>query len=154
MVCSGNRTEGLRLQIILPSSLLSKPGEAVPHPLYVSVCRFILLPGPSNTLAPVRQTICGLLRTCGWQHRIARYTNLGQALPPNAVRQTTQYGPIILVTLWDDPTTNIRVFLPKRFAEVFLDSDIESINNGTRVYHLISHGRTPNGRSFRLSLEE
>ena len=37
-----------------------------------------------------------------------------------AVRQTTQYGPTILVTLCDDPTdASIKVFLPKRFAEVF-----------------------------------
>ena len=72
-----------------------------------------------------------------------------------AVRQKTQYGPTILVTLWDDPTNaNMRVFLPKRFADVFEDSDIDSINNGTYQYHLISEGRTPNGRSFKLALEE
>ena len=72
----------------------------------------------------------------------------------HAVRQTIQYGPTILVTLWDEPATNLRVLPPKRFADVFLDSDIDAINNGTRHYHLISHGRTPNGRSFKLSLEE
>ena len=75
-------------------------------------------------------------------------------LRTHAVRQTTQYGPTILVTLWDDPATNLRVFLPKRFADVFLDRDIDAINDGTRHYHLISHGRTPNGRSFKLTLEE
>jgi hypothetical protein len=80
---------------------------------------------------------------------------LGKRYPlTHAVRQTTQYGPTILVNLWDDPATNLRVLLPKLFADVFLDSDIDAINNGTRVYHLSSHGRTPNGRSFRLSLEE
>ena len=81
---------------------------------------------------------------------------LGKRYPiTRAVRQTTQYGPTILVTLWDDPTNaNIRVFLPKRFAEVFEDSDIEAINSGTRQYYLISQGRTPNGRSFKLALEE
>jgi len=72
-----------------------------------------------------------------------------------AVRQTTQYGPTILVTLRDDPTNaSIKVFLPKRFAEVFEDADIDSINEGVRHYHLISHGRTPNGRSFKLTLEQ
>ena len=72
-----------------------------------------------------------------------------------AVRQTTQYGITILVTLSDDPTNaNVRVFLPKRFAEVFEDADIDSINQGARHYYLISHGRTPNGRSFKLTLEE
>jgi len=81
---------------------------------------------------------------------------LGKRYPiTRAVRQTTQYGPTILVTLWDDPTkANIRVFLPKRFAEVFEDGDIDSINSGTCQYYLISQGRTPNGRSFKLALEE
>ena len=81
---------------------------------------------------------------------------LGKRYPvTRAVRQTTQYGPTILVTLWDDSSNaHIRVFLPKRFAEVFEDGDIESINNGTRQYYLISQGRTPNGRSFKLALEE
>ena len=72
----------------------------------------------------------------------------------HAVRQTTQYGPTILVTLWEGPAINLRVFLPKRFAYVFLDTDIDAINGGTRQYHLISHARNPNGRSFKLSLEE
>ena len=74
-----------------------------------------------------------------------------------AVRQTTQYGPTILVTLCDDPTdasASIKVFLPKRFAEVFEDADINSINQGVRHYHLICHGRTPNGKSFKLTLEQ
>ena len=66
--------EELRFQI-LPTSpslllLLLKPGccgEAVPRPLYVSVCRFILLPWPMNTLAAVCQrreisTVCVLCR--------------------------------------------------------------------------------------------
>ena len=81
---------------------------------------------------------------------------LGKRYPvTRAVRQTTQYGPTIIVTLWDDPTdANIRVFLPKSFAEVFEDSDIEAINCGTRHYYLVSQGRTPNGRSFKLALEE
>ena len=89
---------------------------------------------------------------------IASLDNLtpGKRYPvTRAVRQTTQYGPTILITLWDDPTNaHMRVFLPKRFAEVFEDSDIESINNGTRQYYLISQGRTPNSRSFKLALEE
>ena len=80
---------------------------------------------------------------------------MGKRYPlTHAVRQTTQYGPTILVTLWEDPATNLRVFLPERFAEVFLDTDIDAINDGTRQYHLISQGRTPNDRSFKLSLEE
>jgi len=60
--------------------------------------------------------------------------NPGKRYPVfRAFRQTTQYGPTILVTLWVDPTNaNLRVFLPKLFAEVFEDGDIDPINSGTR----------------------
>ena len=43
---------------------------------------------------------------------------------------------------------------PKRFTNVFLESDIELINTGTRTYHLVSHGRYPNGRAYKLTLED
>jgi len=70
----------------------------------------------------------------------------------HAQRQVTEYGPAILVTLRIDPTNYVRLFLPKRFTHVFLDSDIELINTGTRTYHLVSHGLYPNGRSYKLTL--
>ena len=75
-------------------------------------------------------------------------------LVTHAQRQVTRYGPAILVTLRIDPTNDVRVFLAKRFTDVFLDSDIELINTGTRTYHLVSHGRYPNGRSYKLTLED
>ena len=68
-------------------------------------------------------------------------------------RMETQYGPSILVTLQIDATSEGRVFLLKRFAEVFLDSDITLINNGTRTYHFVYRGRSHNGRSFDVALE-
>ena len=71
----------------------------------------------------------------------------------HAQRQETQYGPAVLVTLRIDQTNDIRVFLPKRLTDVFRDGDIELINTGTRAYHLVSHGRYPNGRSYKLTLE-
>ena len=75
-------------------------------------------------------------------------------LMTHAERQGTRYGPAILVTLRIDPTNDVRVFFPKRFTDVFRDSDIELINTGTRTYHLVSHGRYPNGRSYKLVLED
>ena len=72
----------------------------------------------------------------------------------HAQRQETQYGPAILVTLRIDSTNDVRVFLPKRFTDVFQDRDIELIINGTHTYHLVSHSRYPNGRSYKLALED
>ena len=74
-------------------------------------------------------------------------------LVTHAQRQETQYGQAVLVTLRINPTNDVRVFLPKCFTEVFQDGDIELINNGTRAYHLVYHGRYPNGRSYKLTLE-
>ena len=68
----------------------------------------------------------------------------------HAQRQVTQYGPTILVTLRLDPTDDVRVFLPNRFTDVFLESNIELINTGTRTYYLVSHDRYPNGRAYKL----
>ena len=49
--------------------------------------------------------------------------------------------------------SNIKVFLPERFTEVFQDNDIELNNNDTRIYHLVYHDRYPNGRSYKLILD-
>lgn len=71
-----------------------------------------------------------------------------------ARRQETRYGLGILLTLRvNPPTNNIKVYLPARFTDVFLDADIDHINNGTRTYHLVYHGLYPNSRSFHLTLE-
>ena len=80
--------------------------------------------------------------------------DVGRRYPvSNAHRQETLYGPSILVTLWVDPPNDVKMYLPKRFTEVFQDGDIELINNDTRTYHLVYHGRYPNGRSYKLTLE-
>ena len=50
-----DRTEGLLLQILPPLPSPLKPGEAVPRPLYLSVCHLILFPSPRKNLAPVCQ---------------------------------------------------------------------------------------------------
>ena len=75
-------------------------------------------------------------------------------LVTHAQRLETQYGPAILVTLRIDPTNDVMVFLPKRFTDVLRDSDIDLINTGTHTYHLVSHGCYPNGRSYKLTLED
>ena len=79
---------------------------------------------------------------------------VGRYLVTHVQRQETQYGPAILVTLRIDPTNDVRVFLPKRFTAIFLDCDIELINTGTHTYHLVYHGRYPNGRSYKVTLED
>jgi len=43
------------------------------------------------------------------------------------------------------------VYLPKRYAEVFTDTDIEDINNSNKQYRLIYKGK--NGSANVLHLE-
>ena len=65
-----------------------------------------------------------------------------------AQRQDTQYRHSLLLTPRVDLTNSVKVYLPKRFTEVFQGEDIEHINTGTRSIHLVYHGRYPGSRSF------
>ena len=69
-----------------------------------------------------------------------------------ARRLTTQYGPTILLTLQKgEAEENVKVYMPKRYAEIFTDVDIEDINNSVKQYKLIFRGKQ--GSSFVLNLE-
>lgn len=63
----------------------------------------------------------------------------------------TQYGLSVLLTIRVDSLTNVKVFLPRRYSDVFRDEDIEGINNKTITAHLIYKGRI--GSSYVLRLE-
>ena len=67
-----------------------------------------------------------------------------------ARRLTTQYGPTILLTLQKEEE-NVKVYMPKRYAELFTDADLEDINNSVKQYKLIFRGKQ--GSSFVLNLE-
>ena len=68
-----------------------------------------------------------------------------------ARRLTTQYGPTILLTLqMGGGDENVKVYMPKRYAELFTDTDIED-NNSVKQYKLIFTGKQ--GSSFVLNME-
>ena len=68
-----------------------------------------------------------------------------------ARRLTTQYGPTILLTLQKgEGEENVKVYMPKRYAELFTDADIED-NNSVKQYKLIFRGKQ--GSSFVLNFE-
>jgi len=50
-----------------------------------------------------------------------------------ARRTTTQFGPTVLLTLQAEENTNIKIYLPRRYAEGFDDQDIEDINEGGKI---------------------
>jgi len=69
-----------------------------------------------------------------------------------ARRLNTQYGETILLTLqMGEGEQNVRVYMPKRYAECFADTDIEKINNSVKLYKLFYRGKQ--GTAFLLNLE-
>jgi hypothetical protein len=69
--------------------------------------------------------------------------------------QEAMYGPSVLLTLRDiDAHADIKVFLPRRYALVFSDEDIERINAvDMGPFHLLYHGPYPGSKAFKLTLE-
>jgi len=65
-------------------------------------------------------------------------------------RMITQYGPTVQLTLRNDGDDNVKVYLPKRYAEVFTDTDIEDINNSVKNYRLVYRGK--NGQAYILNM--
>jgi hypothetical protein len=59
-----------------------------------------------------------------------------------AERTTTRFGETILLSIQDSSSSSVifKVFLPKRYASVFSDEDINSINTGKESLNLIYKG--------------
>jgi len=68
-----------------------------------------------------------------------------------ARRLITQYGSSVLVTLQSEEGINVKIYLPKRYSDVFEDSDIEDINTGRKLYKLIYRGRR--GSAYVIHME-
>ena len=69
-----------------------------------------------------------------------------------ARRLTTQYGRTILLTLnTGGGEQNVKVCMPRRYAELFTDTDTEDIYNSIKSYKLIYKGKR--GYSYVLSIE-
>jgi len=76
------------------------------------------------------------------QHRPGRQSKINREYPVTyARRMTTQYGPTVQLTLRTDDDENVKVYLPKRYAEIFKDTDTDDINNSTKHYKLICQGK-------------
>ena len=58
-----------------------------------------------------------------------------------ARRLETQYGSTVLLTLQAQPDCNIKINLPKRYADVVDDDHIDEINQGGVQYKLIYIGK-------------
>jgi hypothetical protein len=70
-----------------------------------------------------------------------------------AKRVYTRFGPTILLTLADPVLRPLKVFLPRRYADVFSDADVEDINSSKVRLHLVYKGQCTETKSFKLEIE-
>ena len=54
-------------------------------------------------------------------------------------RQTTRFGPTVILTV-KGGNAPVQVFLPRRYSDVFSDTDIEQINSNDVFLHLLFKG--------------
>jgi len=60
----------------------------------------------------------------------------------HAERVVTRYGPSVILTIAMSMQNAVKVFLPKRYAALFTDEDVEGINNQRIVsYDLVYRGK-------------
>jgi len=60
----------------------------------------------------------------------------------------------VLLTIGASSTDAMRVFLPKRFTQIFSDVDVDMINDGMIKINLIYHGTCEKTSVYLLSLEQ
>jgi hypothetical protein len=65
----------------------------------------------------------------------------------------TRYGETVLLSLRDPQALLIKTFLPKRYATLFTEADIKSINTEEVKLYLIYKGRCIKSNSHMLDIE-
>jgi len=70
-----------------------------------------------------------------------------------ARRVSTKFGDTVLLTLQDSAFHLVKVFLPQRYAEVFSDDDITSINDKTATLSIVYKGVCVSTKSHLLEIE-
>jgi hypothetical protein len=71
----------------------------------------------------------------------------------HAERVTSQFEPSVALTTSTSPRTSAKIFLPKRYAELFTDSEIDDINAGRLSLDLFCTGTCPRTNAYKLSLQ-
>jgi hypothetical protein len=65
----------------------------------------------------------------------------------------TRYGKTVLLTLQESPTAFVKVFLPKRYGELFTEDDIKSINERSVILALRYRDTCSTSNSYILEIE-
>ena len=70
-----------------------------------------------------------------------------------AKRVTICFGPTVILTVKDGRAAPEQIFLPRKYSDVFTDTDIEQINSNTVFLHLIFKGIRPTAKAYLLALD-
>ena len=65
----------------------------------------------------------------------------------------TKFGDTVVLHLATSSTETVRVFLPRRYASLFSDADIEDINKRAISLNMIYKGICPLSKCYILSIE-
>jgi hypothetical protein len=66
----------------------------------------------------------------------------------------TKFGPTIRLEISEQDDNIFRVFLPRRYSEVFTDEGVATINEQTVLYHLVYKGKRPSSKAQILLIEQ
>jgi len=70
-----------------------------------------------------------------------------------AEKVRTKYGEAVLLTLQDSPLTSVKIFLPRRYGELFTEEDFQSMNEKKTVSRaLIYRGTCPMSNAYILEI--
>jgi len=79
---------------------------------------------------------------------------VGKKYPISKARRLdTKYGESILITVLEFSENPVSVFLPKRYAGVFTDDDIERINSKRTKLQMIYKGTCDKTSAYMLEIE-
>ena len=70
-----------------------------------------------------------------------------------AKRLTTRFGSTVILTIKGEDSAEAQIFLPRRYSDVFTDSDTEQINSNTVFLHLIFKGVCTSTKAYLLLIE-
>ena len=70
-----------------------------------------------------------------------------------AKRLTTRFGPTEILSVKGEDAAPVQIFLPRKYSDVFTDTDIEQINSNAVFIHLFFKGVCPTTKACLLAIE-
>jgi len=69
-----------------------------------------------------------------------------------ANRLTTRICPTVILNVKGEDAAPVKISLPRRYSDVFSDTDIEQINSNAVFLHLLFKGLCPTTKAYLLAM--